>query len=730
MARVPIIDRPQEQLSTQGPGLIPVDSGRVEPIKNVAAQQGVEMGAAMEKAGSQFIQIADRLQSSLDDAKSNSAFNEFSVKVDEIENRYLGLKGEAAIKGFSDAQKELDKIYREAHAGLDNSVQQQVFGSAALRRVRSASNAMTSHSLRTTQDFDINETKSKALTFANQAARSWTSIGVQGGDFEVNFGSALKTTNELADKMGLPKDSSQRTAMLQEASSLVHTQVALNLSAANRNIDALNYIESMNKSGQMTAEQYMSTRRTVLAGARKEAGIEAGKSIFEGAGKATATSFDDSMKFVFGQEGGYVADDAGKGPSKFGINATANPGVDIANLTREGAKNIYRQKYWDAIGADKLPENVRLIAFDTAVNMGVTAAKKLLAESGGDPQKMIDLRRQHYAGLIARDPEKYGQYKVGWEARLVALEGGVGRTGGGASGEVGGGRYELPSLKSMLDTAKSRIKDPEELEYAQAWISQTYNTEVALRDEAYRAVVQEATDIAFAPGSNWQRVPAALLSKLKPEDKAKLVEGPTRGDDPDTVIKLLDNPNLWKKGNIEQFRMKVSEATYQRFYAAGNKPKEAADETIREATIDAEQFKATLLRNKMDDLIDPSSTRNKEAVIRLRDIFQRNIDEAQSIKKGKLSLTEKQGILDRILLDEVMVDEWGTDPKKPLFRLSEDELAKAYVVVGGEEIRLASIPYDERSSIMLSMKKAGIVPTEFEIAKLWVQAGKPGQKKK
>ncbi|UOF81048.1 lysozyme [Caudoviricetes sp.] len=729
MARVPIIDRPQEQLSTQGPGLIPVDSGRVEPVKNVAAQQGVEMGAAMEKVGTQFIQIADRLQSSLDDAKSNSAFNEFSVKVDEIENKYLSLKGEPAIKGYADAKKELDKLYETAFNSLDNSVQQQVFGSAALRRVRSASSSMTSHSLRTTQDFDINETKSKAVTFANQAARSWTTIGVAGGDFEVNFGSALKTTNELADKMGLPKDSSQRAAMVQEAASLVHTQVALNLSAANRNVDALKYIEDMNKAGQMTAEQYMSTRRTVLTGAKKEAGIDAGTRIFEGAGRATATSFEDSMKFVFAQEGGYVADDAGKGPSKYGINATANPGVDIANLTREGASTIYRQKYWDAIGADKLPENIRLIAFDTAVNMGVGAAKKLLAESGNDPQKMIDLRRQHYANLIAKDPEKFGQYKVGWEARLVALEGGVGRTGGGASGEVAGGRYELPSLKSMLDTAKAKIKDPDELEYAQAWITQTYNTEVALRDEAYKATLQEATDIAFAPGSSWQKVPPAILSRLKPEDKAKLVEGPPRGDDPDTVIKLLDDPNLWKKGNIEQFRMKVSEATYQRFYAAGNKPREAAEDTIREATIDAEQFKATLLRNNMTDLVDPTKDADKFAVIRLRDMFQRQIDEMQVVKKGKLSLTEKQKLLDGILLNQVMVEEWGTDPKKPLFRLSEDELSKAYVIVGGEEIRLASIPFDQRTEIMASLRRRNIMPTEIMIAELWVQAGKPGAKK-
>lgn len=118
-----------------------------------------------------------------------------------------------------------------------------------------------------------------------------------------------------------------------------------------------------------------------------------------------------------------VPQDGNKGASKYGINQTANPGVDVANLTEEQAKKIYKEKYWDAINADSLPENVRLAAFDTAVNFGPDTAKKMLAVVGNDPQKLAQLRQAEHARLIQSDPETYAKYAKAWEQRDIALSG-------------------------------------------------------------------------------------------------------------------------------------------------------------------------------------------------------------------------------------------------------------------------------------------------------------------
>jgi lysozyme family protein len=58
------------------------------------------------------------------------------------------------------------------------------------------------------------------------------------------------------------------------------------------------------------------------------------------------------------------------GLTKYGIDQAGNPGVDIANLTKEQAIAIYRRRYWDAHNLDALPDKLAICAFDVWVNGG------------------------------------------------------------------------------------------------------------------------------------------------------------------------------------------------------------------------------------------------------------------------------------------------------------------------------------------------------------------------
>jgi len=134
--------------------------------------------------------------------------------------------------------------------------------------------------------------------------------------------------------------------------------------------------------------------------------------------------FEDALRTTLRYEGGFVEDDAGRGPSKFGINKAANPDVDVKNLTKEQARELYKKRYWDAIGGDSLAAKdpaFAKVAFDTAVNMGVNKTKQLVAESKGDPKALLQMRQQHYDKLIEADPKKFAPYKSGWQSRLADL---------------------------------------------------------------------------------------------------------------------------------------------------------------------------------------------------------------------------------------------------------------------------------------------------------------------
>jgi lysozyme family protein len=140
--------------------------------------------------------------------------------------------------------------------------------------------------------------------------------------------------------------------------------------------------------------------------------------------------FQRAMAFVFPHEGGYNKNDGNGHPVNLGINQGANPDVDVKNLTKDQAAQIYRTRYWNAIGGDKLPPGVSLFAMDAAVNMGVGAAKEMLAATGGDLQKMAAWREDRYRAIAAANPEK-AKYLNTWLSRnkdAVAAASGAGGT--------------------------------------------------------------------------------------------------------------------------------------------------------------------------------------------------------------------------------------------------------------------------------------------------------------
>jgi hypothetical protein len=131
--------------------------------------------------------------------------------------------------------------------------------------------------------------------------------------------------------------------------------------------------------------------------------------------------FEAIIAKVLRTEGGYVADDAGKGPTNLGINSAAHPGVDVAHLTPAQATVIYRRDYWDALGIDAMPPAMQSQALDAAVNQGPTWTRRALLEANGDPAAFAALRRARYEELAAADPTRYGKSLKGWLARVDAM---------------------------------------------------------------------------------------------------------------------------------------------------------------------------------------------------------------------------------------------------------------------------------------------------------------------
>jgi lysozyme family protein len=162
-------------------------------------------------------------------------------------------------------------------------------------------------------------------------------------------------------------------------------------------------------------------------------------------------AFNRAMKFVLLWEGGLVdhPSDPG-GLTNFGIAQRSHPNVDIRNLTEEGAKEIYREDYWNKVHGDELPPAVALAVMDYAVNSGTGRSAKTLqnvvgavadgaigpntlkkvreaVEQKGDrkiAQAVVMSRSDFLSDLVKRKPEMAAFLK-GWMRRthscLIAI---------------------------------------------------------------------------------------------------------------------------------------------------------------------------------------------------------------------------------------------------------------------------------------------------------------------
>ena len=158
------------------------------------------------------------------------------------------------------------------------------------------------------------------------------------------------------------------------------------------------------------------------------------------------TTFDEIIDLTLEHEGGYVHDpkDLG-GETNFGIAKRFYPDVYIKNLTKEGAKDIYKKDYWDKNKIDDVSDDLKHIYFDMCVNQGRGTAVKILqrAINGKGGKLTVDggfgpgtkaaltkfkpeldrvrcYRLKHYYDLVNKKPEQE-RFLFGWYRRALSV---------------------------------------------------------------------------------------------------------------------------------------------------------------------------------------------------------------------------------------------------------------------------------------------------------------------
>jgi len=262
MATVPIYDLPTQDATVgnmpafQAPG--------VEPMRNFTGEQIQKAGQAVQSAGLTVVKIADRLQGELDDAQTKELYNSVASRVDEIETRYLTLKGKDAVDAAMKTRQDIEAAFEDVMGKAQNDVQRIMLRNSANVRLRSANSSIIKHSLVEQRDYDVKESGAQVDTFVNDAIRYSAGWRSPDGDFAIYYGAAKDGANKLADKLGYEAKSAQREQLILKATNQIHGQVVQTQIDAQNLDQARDYLQRYGK--EMTPETFGRAKKALEIG--------------------------------------------------------------------------------------------------------------------------------------------------------------------------------------------------------------------------------------------------------------------------------------------------------------------------------------------------------------------------------------------------------------------------------------------------------------------------------
>lgn len=359
------------------------------------------------------------------------------------------MAGNALAAG--DSRGAANALFSTGQLDAGEIVQQRQEG----RQQRQQANQWATEDRQAGQDKQAQEMRAMAMVQAGKA--------LQGIPMEQRLEVLNTRVAPMFQRIGIPTDVFQGMTpedLSDESLSMFVNQVERELEIVKGSDGSFSAVDK--RTGEMVS-QYVAPRYQTVGQGQSLVEIGGGGQ-GGGAPAGGGQGFDGFYNnYLAGVEGGFAADDGNGAPVNFGINQGANPDVNVRGLSPERAKELLRQRYWEPSGADQLPPALGAIHGDTAINMGLGAAKTLLEQSGGDPQRYLELREQRYRSIAERDPSK-ARYLNTWLRRnqqLAQFAGSQPQQGGAPAARViaQGPQREAPRPATAAEKAQYGIPE-------------------------------------------------------------------------------------------------------------------------------------------------------------------------------------------------------------------------------------------------------------------------------
>ena len=727
MPRVPTYDNFQQMPAQLRPVEMQAAMPRVDP-----GAQAANFGQAAQRAGAaamdmelEALKQANQLR--VDDALNKALEAEMRLAYDK-DAGYTSQRGLSALERESgkpladEYDEEFGKAVESIGAGLGNDYQRQVFGQAIAKRRAAFRAGAMKHEADEFRTYTLSVREGTIATRMQQIGLNYANPEV----IDEAITSIRAATYDAAKLQG--KSAEWADAQARKMASNAHKTAIAAALEKNDVAYADRYLKRYGK--DMEADDLLQTTGLITKEMDLRVGTSAAtEAMGRWAPKIVPGDMDRLTNIVMGIESaGRRYDASGKlieGPAtKYGTakgemqvldGTNRDPGYGVKPAADDSPEERAR------VGRDYLAAMVR--EYDGDVS-------KALAAYNWGPGNLDKAVKEHGPNWLQAAPEETRSY----------VERGVREFGAGA------GRGKRPSLAEikadlrgdpMLAGNPARLKAAEEAaekQYREIEAAEKQATDEAL-DTVYRGL--------YANGGNMGALPVSVRAMI-PGDKLGAVMGFA-----DTVRKsggAVHNPEAWAQvlsmpreslaamSPIEffrEFRPHLDDAHLEKGYALLN-------DARGEVGTDAKHLEVITTANRVkkaaiDAGLLPATGKANDNEVKAFAQFERLVDdrvrqfEATDLQgKRKANSAELQQIIDGTLMDKVFVSRTGWIDREVIAGLAAPEdLTRAYVNVGGQEVRVAQIPANQRAVIASKLQSRGLPVTEQRIAKLWVAAGRP-----
>jgi murein DD-endopeptidase MepM/ murein hydrolase activator NlpD len=645
----------------------------VEPMRNYTGEQVQQFGQQLTRAGMTAFSIGDAMQDQIDEAAAKESDIANLQRGNEIlrgQNGYLNTLGKDAETSFASVNDQLAQAAQESMDGLTET-QKRLAQASIARNLATFQAQAQVHRGEQVKRYAEGEATSRANQYVGLAVYDYkerdavTPDGLPTGAYNTNLGVALNEIRTVGRLRGYAEDSAQ----MRELENAVYTQAAQGV--VNRLMidgqfqDGLDYVRKQLELNRIDPAKADAMIASLDANRKRQMVDELTTSIRTTGVLDTPAGTGNFDQII---ENGRINVD-GKG-----VNIEAPPGAPV-NAPANGTITSV-----DGNTVTMETSDGTTLKFDNVYVFGLLAEGQTVTRGG-----MI--------GMVGKDDAaEDGLYRIGYTAtrngeaidprNLNSLE----------DSDRDEARQPL-TLRDALNVAE-RIRDPEVRKQVQSNLRTQYAQEDALVKQEYRERMDAITEFLAVPGNTVGKIPAPLWGGLKKSDQLELLRGQRESDELVVMEEIARDPSVLTVDYLDKNRNRLTPGTYVRLL------KQVADpSTMAEATIDAEDLQAMLVRNGQNTLAFPSKQESEvRASLLFRDSVKRRIQLDQDEKKRKLSKPEKEKIVDDLLMDRALETYGATNI---IAAMTTEEAAEAYKEIVG------TIPQKDREQIRAALEATG-----------------------